>query len=98
MSAASAGGSLFSSRRGSPLRSGQLLRLSFAIASIAFVGAVIATSWWIASLGPAPLGEGLSFSTVVVDRNGKLLRPYATHEGRWRLLATREGVDPRFLN
>jgi penicillin-binding protein 1C len=27
-----------------------------------------------------------------------LLRPYITPEGRWRLPATRESVDPRFLN
>jgi len=33
----------------------------------------------------------------VVDRDGKLLRPYTTPEGRWRLPATRENVDPRFL-
>ncbi len=37
------------------------------------------------SLGPPPLGERLAFSTVVVDRDGRLLRPYATAEGRWRL-------------
>ena len=34
---------------------------------------------------------------VVLDRNGKLLRAYLTSEGRWRLPATREEVDPRFL-
>ena len=53
--------------------------------------------YWISSLGPAPLGERLAFSTVVLDRDGKLLRPYATPEGRWRLPASREQVDPRFL-
>ena len=36
---------------------------------------------WVASLGPAPLGENLSYSTLVVDREGRLLRPYTTHEG-----------------
>ncbi|MEA3026475.1 MAG: penicillin-binding protein, partial [Alphaproteobacteria bacterium] len=55
-------------------------------------------AWWIASLGPAPLGEGLSYSTLVVDRDGHLLRPYTTPEGRWRLAATPADVDPRFLN
>ncbi|MEA2946849.1 MAG: penicillin-binding protein, partial [Alphaproteobacteria bacterium] len=34
----------------------------------------------------------------MVDRDGKLLRPYATREGRWRLPATRDSVDPRFLD
>jgi penicillin-binding protein 1C len=56
-----------------------------------------AGGYWIAALGPAPLGEGLAFSTLVVDRDGKLLRPYTTPQGRWRLPATREHVDPRFL-
>jgi penicillin-binding protein 1C len=52
---------------------------------------------WIRSLGPAPLAERLEFSTAVVDRDGRLLRPYATTEGRWRLPARTDGVDPRYL-
>jgi penicillin-binding protein 1C len=48
-------------------------------------------------LGPMPLGERLEFSTAVVDREGRLLRPYATSEGRWRLPARADGVDPRYL-
>src|SRR5205807_10385794 len=65
--------------------------LGCAALSIAFAG-------WIYSLGPAPLGEGLAFSTVVVDRDGRLLRPYATPDGRWRLPATVRDVDPRYLD
>jgi penicillin-binding protein 1C len=53
---------------------------------------------WIISLGPAPLGQGLAFSTLVLDREGRLLRPFATPEGRWRLPARPEGVDPRYLD
>jgi penicillin-binding protein 1C len=53
--------------------------------------------YWISSLGPAPLGDELAYSTVVVDRDEKLLRPYTTPEGRWRLPASPEHVDPRFL-
>jgi penicillin-binding protein 1C len=49
------------------------------------------------SFGPAPLGKQLELSATVLDRNGKLLRAYLTAEGRWRLPATREDVDPRFL-
>src|SRR5262249_50874103 len=49
------------------------------------------------SLGPSPKGEGLEYSTLVVDRDGRLLRPYATPEGRWRLPATVDSVDPRLL-
>ena len=53
---------------------------------------------WVYSLGPVPLGESLEFSTVVVDRDGHLLRPYATVDGRWRLPATVKDVDPRYLD
>jgi penicillin-binding protein 1C len=67
-------------------------------ASIATVSVASLATWWIILLGPALVGEGLAFSTLVVDRDGKLLRPYATPEGRWRLPATRESVDPRFLD
>ncbi len=72
-------------------------------ASLVFLALGIgATLWaaatWIVSLGPAPLGQGLAFSTLVVDRDGNLLRPYTTPEGRWRIAATREHVDPRFLD
>ncbi len=52
---------------------------------------------WVYSLGPAPLGRHLAYSHVVLDRNGKLLRAYATPQGRWRLPATPKDVDPRFL-
>lgn len=69
---------------------------------LASVGGLAATALlagiiWVNSLGPAPLGKDLEFSHVVLDREGRLLRAYATNEGRWRLPATRKDVDPRFL-
>jgi penicillin-binding protein 1C len=57
----------------------------------------LAVAAFVMSLGPAPLGEHLDYSHVVLDRNGRLLRAYATAEGRWRLPATVNDVDPRFL-
>jgi penicillin-binding protein 1C len=60
--------------------------------------AIVTFAIWVHSLGPVPLGETLEFSTVVVDRNGRLLRPYATLDGRWRLPATVKDVDPRYLD
>ena len=80
-----------------PPRLRRWLRASLMVVCAATVAAVAGASYWVVSLGPAPLGEGLAFSTLVVDRNGNLLRPYTTLEGRWRLPATRENVDPRFL-
>lgn len=36
-------------------------------------------------------------SREVVDKDGRLLRPFALADGRWRLSARVEDVDPRFL-
>ncbi len=58
---------------------------------------LIAAAGWVAYLGAPPLGAGLAFSTLVVDRDGRLLRPYTTFQGRWRLPASVENVDPRFF-
>ncbi len=49
-------------------------------------------------MGPVPLGERLSFSPLVVDRGGKLLRPFTTGDGYWRLPAKPGDVDRRFLS
>ena len=75
----------------------RILRLGIAVALLMLVMMTGVSWWWIASLGPVPRGEGLAFSTLVVDRDGRLLRPYTTPDGRWRLPATRADVDPRFL-
>jgi penicillin-binding protein 1C len=75
-------------------------RTRFAIlaASLVSVTALSAAAWWIVSLGPAPLGNEIAFSSRVVDRDGRLLRAYATGEGRWRLPARSADVDPRFFD
>ena len=58
---------------------------------------VIAIGAYVYALGPAPLGRHLEYSHLVLDRNGHLLRAYATPEGRWRLPATVEGCRSAFL-
>jgi len=74
-------------------------RLHVALAAIGGAVALIAVGCgsWVYALGPAPMGEDLDYSHVVLDRNGHLLRAYATKEGRWRLPETPEAVDPLFL-
>jgi penicillin-binding protein 1C len=72
-------------------------RLSLIAASGAIIAIVCSAAYWTFALGPPPLGQTLAFSTLVVDRDGKLLRPYTTPEGRWRIPATLENVDPRLL-
>jgi penicillin-binding protein 1C len=65
-------------------------------AGAAFLAA-LAGAAWVYSLGSPPLGKNLETSHAVLDREGKLLRAYATSEGRWRLPASEKDVDPRFL-
>jgi penicillin-binding protein 1C len=67
-----------------------------AVLALACAGGVF--TWWIARLGPAPIGEGVTFSATVVDREDRLLRPFATADGRWRLPARAEDVDRRYLD
>ncbi|MFC0011274.1 penicillin-binding protein 1C [Devosia nitrariae] len=50
------------------------------------------------TLPPAPDPALLPVSVVVVDRNGQLLRPFTTADGRWRLPVTQAQVDRRFLD
>jgi penicillin-binding protein 1C len=74
------------------------LRLAIGLMGVAIVATVGAFAVWVASLGPAPLGENLEFSTQVVDREDRLLRPYATADGRWRLPTNVANVDPRYVD
>ncbi|MGA8387611.1 MAG: transglycosylase domain-containing protein, partial [Pseudolabrys sp.] len=64
-------------------------------AAAAIIVAVCAAGVY--ALGPAALGKNLEYSHIVLDREGRLLRAYATREGRWRLPVTVKDVDPRFL-
>jgi penicillin-binding protein 1C len=72
-------------------------RTALAAAGGVFGVLVIAVAAYVYALGPAPLGRHLEYSHIVLDRDGHLLRAYATAAGRWRLPATIEDVDPRFL-
>jgi penicillin-binding protein 1C len=72
-------------------------RIVLAAGGGAVAALVIAVAVWVAWLGPAPLGRHLEYSHIVLGRDGHLLRAYATEAGRWRLPATIDDVDPRFL-
>ena len=60
-------------------------------------GSALALTLWVRSLPPLPRAETLPVSVEVIDRDGRLLRPYATADGRWRLRARIEDVDPRYV-
>jgi penicillin-binding protein 1C len=73
------------------------MRLALALAALVSITALSAAAYWIASLGPPPLGKDLMFSARVLDRDGRLLRAYATSAGRWRLPANIADVDSKFF-
>jgi penicillin-binding protein 1C len=47
---------------------------------------------------PPPLQNARIVSQEVLDRDGKLLRAFATPQGRWRLHTRAADVDPQFIN
>ncbi len=75
----------------------KLWRYILAAIGGAALTAAIAGAAWVHALGPTPLGRHLEYSHLVLGREGKLLRAYATEQGRWRLPATVKDVDPRYL-
>ena len=68
-----------------------------ALVLAAGVGAPLAWQNYEASLGPLDLAASREVSTLVVDRDGRLMRPFTLHDGRWRLTDTSDNVDPRYL-
>src|ERR1700716_2160773 len=80
-----------------PMRRGPWRKLRI-VAMLATATLLLAVAAFLGWLSPRPLGDGPDYSPLVVDRDGKLLRPYATAEGRCRLPATPQTVDPRFID
>ena len=73
------------------------LAAAIALAAAGF-GASLAWARYTASLGPLDLAASREGSTtLVVDRNGRLLRPFTLPDGRWRLPSSTHEVDPRYL-
>jgi penicillin-binding protein 1C len=72
----------------------------FAIAAVGVIGlAAVQTIGEIeASLPPLPAASAIPTSTVVVDRDGRLLRPFTIADGRWRLPVAKADVDRRYLD
>lgn len=75
------------------------VKLAAAMMAVVAVVATGAVAGWIVSLGPPPLAKAREVSTIVLDRNGKLLRAFAMADGRWRLpVDAATDVDPGYLN
>ncbi|QRE73644.1 penicillin-binding protein 1C [Methylobacterium aquaticum] len=71
-------------------------RMAWGLAGLA-AGLTLAAAWLWPDLPPLDLTAANARSTIVLDRAGTLLRPFATQDGRWRLPLEPGAVDPRFL-
>ncbi|PZR96235.1 MAG: penicillin-binding protein 1C [Stutzerimonas stutzeri] len=76
-----------------------LRRLAYAgLGALALATATASALFWYAStLPPLDFAAARDRSTVVLDREGKLLRPFVTADGRWKLPVGADDVDPRYL-
>jgi penicillin-binding protein 1C len=72
------------------------LRLAAIVACLAFGGTAVAAV--IADrILPPPLERLTQISTVVLDRNDRLLRAYTASDGAWRLPADLQRIDPKLI-
>ncbi|HTO27191.1 MAG TPA: penicillin-binding protein 1C, partial [Devosia sp.] len=85
-------------------KSGRLVRgltlTGFSLFVLACAGAIQLNSMIVgitATLPPTPDVATLPVSVAVTDRDGLLLRPFTTADGRWRLPVDQASVDPRFI-
>ena len=73
-------------------------RLAVGAAGLAMVASLpVGFALYARSLPPLDLEALKERSTVVLDRQGKLLRPFVMADGRWRMPITAAEVDPRYL-
>jgi penicillin-binding protein 1C len=83
---------------GEGIRAHRFRKLKITAAALALVATVTtALLTYASTLPPLDLTAASDRSTVVLDREGKLLRPFLTDDGRWKLPVTTEDVDPRYL-
>jgi penicillin-binding protein 1C len=73
------------------------LRRLLAVAAVAVAVPAAAIAIYAGSLPPIDPDLSASRSTIVTDREGRLLRAFTTDSGHWRLPVTAADVDPRYL-
>jgi len=78
-----------------------LVLAGFSLFVLALAGLIQLSSWVTtisASLPPTPSLAQMPVSVAVTDRDGRLLRPFTTSDGRWRLPVGRDEVDNRYID
>lgn len=70
--------------------------ISIGAVAIAATASLVALDWADRNY-PPPLDAAREVSTEILDRDGQLLRAFATREGLWRLETTIDDVDPALL-
>ncbi len=73
------------------------LKIAAGVLAISAIAATAALILYARSLPRLDLSAAADRSTVVLDREGRLLRPFLTADGRWKLPVTGDDVDPRYL-
>lgn len=76
---------------------GRAVRGALLAAAILTFAAAAAIAWVWVQLEPLSFARAEALSVTVLDRNDRLLRAYTAPDGRWRLPADPEEVDPRYL-
>ncbi len=67
--------------------------IALAVVLIATAATALVVDRWL----PPPLERLASVSTLVLDRESRVLRAYTTREGAWRLPAALQQIDPKFV-
>lgn len=72
------------------------IRLAVTVLAL-YLGGIITYHGAIAWLGPPPFAQKNDNSRLVLDRHGRLLRPFTNSVGIWRLPISFDEVDPRYF-
>lgn len=77
---------------------GRVRRIGISIGAVAILAAASLVALdWADRTYPPPLEAARDVSTEILDRDGQLLRAFATGEGLWRLETTVDDVDPTLV-
>ena len=82
------------------LKTSRLRKAALTVAAFAAIGTAALFGLYkktLAEIGPLSLTQAQELSATVIDRDERLLRPFTTSDGRWRLPLDPQDVDQRYL-